>query len=126
VVWEVAPEVLNYKIPNLLLQPLVENALKHGLNETKSGTLSIAIKNHPPNRIAIIVTDNGAGLPAGFDLHATAGVGLSNTIERLQGTYESAYAFTISNMESGSGVRVELIIPNQPKNYANVHGAHSG
>lgn len=118
VVWEVAPEVLDYKIPNLLLQPLVENALKHGLNETKSGTLSITIQHDPPDRIAITVTDNGAGLPAGFDLHATAGVGLSNTLERLQGTYDSAYTFTISNVENGSGVRVELRIPNQPKNHA--------
>jgi len=109
--WDVEPGVLGNKIPNLLLQPLVENALKHGLKETKSGTLSISVKNKPNNRISFLVTDNGAGLPKGFDLEKTTNVGLKNTVERLYGTYDTNYEFSISENEDTAGTTVKLVIP---------------
>lgn len=110
IIWDIDDKVLDYKIPNLLLQPLVENALKHGLKETRHGTLSISIKK-TSDFIAFTIVDNGAGLPKEFNLTGEASVGLKNTLERLHSTYDSLYEFNIANNPGNSGVMVEMKVP---------------
>jgi two-component system LytT family sensor kinase len=107
---EIAPETLSAAVPSLILQPLVENAIRHGVaQQTKPVSLTIqAARDNGHLRLQI--SDDGAGLAAGWDWETHAGVGLTNTKQRLEQLYPAAYRFTVSNAEGG-GVTVELILP---------------
>jgi LytS/YehU family sensor histidine kinase len=94
-------------VPLFILQPLVENAIKHGLASHRgAGRIDVSAKRETA-RLVIDVRDDGPGLRAG---EATNGVGLTNTRERLNEMYGSACSFEIANADSG-GVSVRLAIP---------------
>ena len=103
-------EVKNAMIPNLILQPLVENAIKHGLEQsTEIGKINItAIK--VDEKILIEIEDNGPGLNAKNNENQTQGIGLVNTRKRLDQLYGNEYKFELKNVESG-GLKVTLEIP---------------
>ena len=98
-------------VPTLLLQPLVENALRHGLApQSAAGRLEIGAARRNGSEIRLWVTDNGVGLPAGFEASRHAGTGLRNTRSRIERLYGSAAALVVRpNMPSGT--IVELILP---------------
>jgi len=97
-------------VPNLLLQPLLENALKHGIGRSvESGSVKISATKSD-DRLSITVADNGAGLPNNWQLKTSSGIGLANTIARLQQLYGENYRFDIRNRDQG-GVEVEVVIP---------------
>ena len=102
-------EVLDAQVPNLLLQPLVENAVRHGISAQRSaGRIEIsAAKNG--DRLYIEISNDGPGFGAGSSRRG-AGVGLVNTRARLQQLYGSAHLFEIADRPEG-GVRVRLAIP---------------
>jgi len=104
---EIEPQVLNLLVPNLILQPLVENAIRHGVSrQTTAGHLIIrACKN--ADRFVMQVEDNGPGLETNPNGN---GIGLSNTRARLQQFYGGDYAFEIANNRS-RGVIVTVDIP---------------
>ena len=105
---EIAPEALNARVPNLILQPLVENAIEHGLEpQARSGeiVLRARINDH---RLVIEVIDNGVGLKNGTA--PSEGIGLSNTRARLQQLYGASQEVQIANGSSG-GATVRLEIP---------------
>ncbi len=118
-------------VPNLILQPLVENALRHGFkNEDQVNELSIqgAVKN---GRLIIAVDDNGIGIQAGKDNHQLSGIGLANTKERLATLFPGRYKFQLSNKDDG-GVRVHISFPivedhNEPGKHGteNIHSHNS-
>ncbi|MBI5216723.1 MAG: histidine kinase [Ignavibacteriae bacterium] len=100
---------LDAKIPTLILQPLVENAIKHGIGERRGeGVIEIRSMRHHQN-LNIVVKDNGNGLNALNNSHST-GIGLSNSRSRLQSLYGSASSISISNGDNGGAV-VEILIP---------------
>ncbi len=116
----VDPSAVDAMLPSFLLQPLVENALKHGL---APGHHDQSIEVHVKRvgaALEIIVEDNGKGLDgllttSGRFLAATPsvdglGIGLTNTRMRLTMLYGDRYAFRMSNQPSG-GCRVEIRIP---------------
>lgn len=109
---EVETEALNIMVPNLILQPLVENAIRHGIaRQTISGRLTIrAFKKK--DRLIMQVADNGPGLKTnGHPLGTSSGgIGLSNTRARLEQFYGDDYGFEIAN-SAGRGVTVTLEIP---------------
>lgn len=85
--------LLNAKIPRFLLQPLVENALKHGLkNVVEKGELTVSIKRQG-NFIELIVADNGAPFPDELQ----TGYGLQSTYDKLSLLYGENYQISISN-----------------------------
>lgn len=85
-------ELLHAKIPRFLIQPLVENALKHGLkNVTKDGKLSILIKK--TNQIVIIIADNGIPFPDELEI----GYGLQSTYDKLGLLYGNEYEVQLIN-----------------------------
>ncbi len=91
--YEVDEKLLNCPIPRFLLQPLVENALKHGLaNTIKDGKLSIAIKQ-VNQQIEICVGDNGTPFPENL----TPGYGLESTYEKLNLLYQDNYEVQLIN-----------------------------
>ena len=106
---EVDPAVLNVHVPNLILQPIVENALRHAIARTNSGTVEItAIPRNGAVRIE--VKDNGPGLEPMIATRGSKGVGLANTRARLTGLYGSAAKFELRNRPTG-GLTVMLEVP---------------
>jgi two-component system, LytTR family, sensor kinase len=96
------------KIPNLILQPIVENSIKHGLSNKKSnGVLQITAKKIK-NRLIIEIADNGQGLDKDFCLDTSTGLGLSNTYARLQQVYGTDFSFKISGNDTGTSVKIDL------------------
>lgn len=109
---DVAQQTLDAKVPNLILQPIVENAIRHGIApRSTQGLIEIEAKQRN-GRLRIQVRDNGPGLSA----HRTSenmfkkGLGLSNTETRLEQLYGSAQSFKLSNNPEG-GLIVTLEIP---------------
>jgi sensor histidine kinase YesM len=103
-----APETLTAYLPNLILQPLVENAIRHAVAPRATETL-IEIRSHKHDgHLHLSVSDNGEGM---MD-HATPtnGIGLRNTRARLEKLYGSNQDFRLETA-SGGGVHISIIIP---------------
>ncbi len=83
---EIAPEALQVTVPSLILQPLVENAVRHGQGDDGSIDLTIRALLQG-NEIRIAIADRGPGIPPGYKIGSGPGRGLRNVDERLQKTY---------------------------------------
>lgn len=103
-VYEVAadPETLRAAIPTLLLQPLVENAIKHGLSSRASGGKITITARQMRDRLFIEVLDNGKGLPSGGPQRQ--GIGLANTRARLQQLYRDEHVFALEPAPGGGAI----------------------
>ncbi len=109
---EVEPAALDAPVPNLILQPIVENALRHGIAQTRGpGRVEISAKRER-GALRIRVRDNGPGLAAITrpDDGLKEGLGLSNTRARLEQLYGGAHRFELENAPDG-GLLVTLEIP---------------
>jgi signal transduction histidine kinase len=107
----VTPEARTAWVPSLFLQPLVENAIRHGVSRRASGGTVEISAARVDGRVKIRVADDGVGLPAGWDLERSEGLGLAATRERIAGLYPDARSrFEIRNREGG-GTEVEVDIP---------------
>ena len=99
---------LDVLVPTLILQPIVENAIRHGLEPlVRPGTLTIEAEADG-NMLLLRVRDDGVGFANAF--RRPDGVGLANTRARLDRLYGEAAALTMREQASG-GVRVEVTIP---------------
>lgn len=104
---EIAPETLDALVPNLILQPLVENAIRHGIApRAQAGTVKICAERRG-GALHIEICDDGPGLRPG---NGREGLGLKNTRARLAAMYDGRHRFELSAPAAG-GVRVELEIP---------------
>jgi two-component system, LytTR family, sensor kinase len=105
------------RIPHLLLQPLVENALRHGINgRADPGQIGIQVRQ-VGDHLRLEVLDDGPGLKGDNSPAARGGVGLSNTRARLQELYPNAHRFEICNRPTGGAVAaVELPLRQGPIN----------
>ena len=108
---EIAPEVRYASVPSLFLQPLVENAIRHGISHRASGGTVTVTAEPVGEKLAIRVTDDGAGLPSGWSLETSTGLGLSVTRERIAGLYPNGEgSFAIRGRDEG-GTEVEIVLP---------------
>ena len=107
---EIAPETLDASVPNMILQPLVENAIKHGIAPRSSGgSIDIsAVRNN--GSLDIVVKDDGLGIPFGDLENLHEGVGLSNTRRRLRHLYGDRHRFGLEAVGS-EGMKVTMEIP---------------
>jgi two-component system, LytTR family, sensor kinase len=112
----VSPEVLSVQLPSLVLQPLVENALRHGLEPSeRPGELCITVED-ADNDAVVSVEDNGAGASPGRIRRVLAGagagdeVGLHNVDERLRTVFGDEYGLTIETAP-GAGTKVIMRLP---------------
>lgn len=104
------PDVLDAMIPNLITQPLVENAIRHGLApRSVPGSVSLTAQREN-GRLRLCVCDDGVGLPEGWRLTSSKGVGLLNTEARLRQLYGAEFGLEVRNREKG-GVEALLSIP---------------
>ena len=102
------PETLDAQVPNLLLQPLVENAIRHGISpNARPGWIAIHAER-TGSQLTIQIRDSGNGLPPDRLMALNRGVGLENTRARLEHLYRSAYQFAFSNLERGFCVTVRI------------------
>jgi len=107
---EIAPETLDALVPNLILQPLVENAIRHGISPNDSAGLIVISTRCEGGMLYISVSDDGPGLQSGWRMEESEGIGLANTSERLKHLYGTEYRFDLSNGVTG-GVTASLAIP---------------
>ena len=102
---DIAPETLDARIPNLILQPLVENAIRHGIARAVAGGQVHVRACRERGRLRVEVRDDGPGL-AGDESGRMEGVGLSNTRERLERLYGAEHRFSVGNGEHGGAVAI--------------------
>jgi len=108
---QIAPETLDVIVPSMLLQPLVENSIKHGLSRKVGGgriTIKTALKS---NRMVIEVVDDGLGMSEErLEQAFGGGIGLSNVNERLRTIYGASCTLKLTS-EPGRGTVVSVEIP---------------
>ena len=107
---EIAPETLDAGVPNLLLQPLVENAIKHGLSELRAGGQIQIRSAKEEDRLVLSVSDNGTGLAAESLKELELGVGLGSTCERLARMYPERHELAVRKLREG-GTEVRVVLP---------------
>ena len=108
--FEIAPELLQALVPHLLLQPIVENVVRHAIAPFNAGGEVVVRAGRRDQQLSLEVEDNGPGMsPA---LATREGLGFANTRARLTQLYGSAHSFRCENV-SPNGLRVEFLIPFQ-------------
>lgn len=104
---DIADEALEARVPNMLLQPLVENACVHGVARTR-GECRLEIKARPEGSQLVIAIYND-GPPVRSDWKSNSGIGLRNTIERLSLLYGERASLDLATFKNG--VRLQVRIP---------------
>jgi two-component system, LytTR family, sensor kinase len=107
--FDIDPDTLDAEVPRLILQPLVENAIKHGVApRIGPGVISVGSRRDG-ERVCLSIRDNGVGLTGGSRAQLTSGVGLSNTRDRLECLYGTDHSLNF--VESRPGLTVEMRVP---------------
>jgi signal transduction histidine kinase len=110
IAYDVQPATLGALVPDLILQPLVENAIRHGVSPN-AGTGRIEVRSRRDGEwLSLEIRDNGGGLPAGKPVHE--GIGLSTTKARLERLYGERHEMTLENLPRG-GCVARIRIPFQ-------------
>jgi two-component system LytT family sensor kinase len=107
---EMAPETLDALVPNLILQPLVENAIQHGIALDDAAGVIVIEAYRNEDLLHIRVCDDGPGLQSGWRMEESVGIGLANTSERLKHLYGAGHRFDLRNGAHG-GMTAAISIP---------------
>jgi two-component system, LytTR family, sensor kinase len=107
--FDVDPTTRDALVPQLLLQPLVENAIRHGASADATSTIAVSARREGGG-LVLEVRDRGRGLAVDASEAVGRGVGLSNTVERLERLYGAAHAFALRDADGG-GLAVNVMIP---------------
>lgn len=120
---DIPPDTMTAFVPTLILQPIVENAIKHGIEpQTRAGHIRISARRRG-DWLRLTVADNGAGLavpassadPTSASRSSSSGIGLRNTQARLSELYGPQHRFTLSNEPAGGCVvEVEWLWHTEP------------
>lgn len=119
--WETDPDIKNEKMPKLLLQPVVENAIEHGIDEKEEGDkkLFLSFKGQGDD-VEIIVRDNGTGMgqekAETLVTYQAKGYGLKNVNDRIRLLYGESYGIQIYSAP-GEGTTVIMRFPKEIRNY---------
>jgi two-component system, LytTR family, sensor kinase len=105
--WSIDDQALDARVPTMILQPLVENAIRHGIAPRESGGTVGVSARRDGEFLCLTVEDDGVGMK---DVPARAGIGLTNTQSRLRYLYGDAYRFEMSAL-SGGGASVAMRLP---------------
>jgi hypothetical protein len=117
----ISPEVLEAEVPNLILQPIVENAIRHGIApRASSGSIEVEARKEGGD-LAIYIRDDGKGLGKAWDASKCKGVGLSNVCARLEQLYGKKHRFSIEDQDGG-GVLVTMKVPFRLDASEHAHG----
>jgi len=100
----------NAQVPPLILQPLVENCIRHVVPVKQKKIQIIVTAEENNSKLILQVSDNGPGLPPGWSMESNSGIGLKNLLERLKVMYNTNFEFNIISNKS-SGLTVRMVIP---------------
>jgi two-component system, LytTR family, sensor kinase len=106
---DIPPELLSAQVPSLILQPLVENAIKHGISKRAQGGQIQVAATHAHGVLSLHVGNDGPSLPADFETNRT-GIGIVNLRNRLQILYGTGFELALRNQAAG-GVQVSISLP---------------
>ena len=110
---DATPEALKAQVPNFILQPLVENAIRHGIEpRARPGRIELRARRDA-NTLTVEVCDNGKGLSSAKP--AREGIGLTNTRARLRELYGATHKFELGPQADG-GLKVAMTIPYRTSN----------
>lgn len=107
---DVPHELEEAAVPPMILQPLVENAVRHGIERAEVGGKIVVTARRVGDRLELRVRDDGAGVPPSPTATTSTGVGLKNTRARLEHLYGAAHRFDV-RAPAGGGFEVILEIP---------------
>lgn len=107
--FKVDREVLHCAVPNLLLQPIVENAFKHGISRNINNALIEICALQENGAVALSVFNTGSSLPPDWDLSSSKGIGIVNTTHRLRQLYNGQFKFVVK--EQNGGIIFKIILP---------------
>jgi two-component system, LytTR family, sensor kinase len=110
VVRRIDPGTRGALVPSLILQPIIENSIKHGFSRRLDASLLEITARREGDDLVIVVRDDGPGLPEGWDPATQCGRGLRNVLDRLDALYRGRWAFALRNVASG-GSQAELRMP---------------
>jgi two-component system LytT family sensor kinase len=102
----VEPGVEDALVPNLILQPLVENAVRHGIGTT-AGRVAVIVER-AESHLRMIVSDSGDGRASERELGLGSGIGLSNTRARLERMYAGVHRFELAQTATGTSAIIEI------------------
>jgi Predicted signal transduction protein with a C-terminal ATPase domain len=114
--YDIDKDIMDYCIPNLLLQPIVENAIDHGIDmdADNRGLLRVSGKFLDGDEIEITISDNGVGMPEEVAqqmlTESSKGYGVKNVNERIKHFYGDQYGITVKSTE-GEGTDIIIRIP---------------
>ena len=106
----IEPDTLAASVPNFVLQPLVENALRHGIGPKVGGGRIEVRAHHNGDWLQLVVQDDGYGVPPDKLDAFNTGVGLTNTRSRLEHLYPGNHTFEFQT-PAGGGLAVTIVIP---------------
>jgi two-component system LytT family sensor kinase len=129
VVFDIAPDTLDAEVPHLLLQPLVENAVGHGISRISSGGKIRIAASHDERALHLLVRDNGPGLGNRDAPSSKAGLGLKATRERLETLFGNAQTLEVRSPAEGGAeafVRIPFRLHQVPSRHEIVSGDSRG
>lgn len=111
IVKEIEEQTLPLMVPSMLLQPIIENAIRHGLSPKLEGGIIHIRSSRRNGRLLLEVRDNGVGIPQStLDRIFQQGIGISNVHERLRVLYGTEFSFQIDSLP-GQGTSIQIAIP---------------
>jgi two-component system LytT family sensor kinase len=106
---DVPRELYPAQVPSLILQPMVENAIKHGIAKRAQGGAIRIAASRSDGMLTLSVSNDGPSLPVDWET-SRSGIGMSNVRTRLQSLYGDAFALSMRNQDAG-GVEVSVSLP---------------
>jgi two-component system LytT family sensor kinase len=108
---DVPAEVRQALVPSMFIQPLVENAIRHGLAPRAGGGSIVVTAARAGEELHVRVLDDGVGLPSGWSSESHAGLGLTITRERIAGLYPHGPSHFSIQPRAAGGTEVEIHFP---------------
>ena len=110
---EIDPKTMDRLVPSMLLQPLIENSIKHGLSSKVDGGMIRIRSRLEGGRLFLLVEDDGVGIPeAKLATLFEQGIGINNVNERLKVLFGNDYRMSIDS-RPGHGTQTEIELPEQ-------------
>src|SRR6185503_8758603 len=122
--YDIPAELRDAMVPNLVLQPLVENSIRHGIGRrAEPGCIRISAERNA-DTLVLRVTDNGAGFAEDSSRPAPQGMGLGITRGRLESLYGQQQSLVVRNLPEG-GVEARLIMPFREQTLSTENETHA-